>query len=332
MADALYRQWLMLKMIPRYPRKVDAATIEKRLADQGYNIHRRTIQRDLMSLSSIFQIVCDDKHKPYGWSWAKDAAVFDLPNMDPHTALSFRLVDNFLSSMIPQSTLRALYPHFKRAKTVLETLPDAGLKEWPGKVRIIPQGQPLIPAQVKPEVLEVVYDALLQKRQFHVTYKRRGEKKTKSYEVNPLGLVFRGGIVYLVCTVWKYEDPIQLALHRVTRATLLDSPSRIPKGFDLDEYIKAGEFSFRLSDKPIKLKARFHKDAAIHLYETPLSEDQKITKEKDDWVTISATVMDSLLLRGWLRSFGALAVVLKPKSLQRNFFQEIENMNQIYFD
>jgi len=330
MAETLYRQWLMLKAIPRYPRKVDAATIERQLVNQGVEIHRRTIQRDLMSLSLIFPIVCDDEHKPYGWSWAKDAEVLDLPNMDPHTALSFRLVRDFLLPLIPRSTLSALEPHFRRAEMVLSSLPKAGLKEWPGKVRIIPQGQPLIPAKIKPEVLEIVYDALLQKRRFHVTYKRRGEKTAKSFEVNPLGLVFRGGVVYLVCTAWQYEEPIQLVLHRMNKAALLDSPSRVPSDFDLDEYIKAGEFSFLLSDKPIKLKARFHKDAAIHLYETPLSEDQKITEGKGEWVTVSATVMDSLLLRGWLRSFGSFVSILQPKSLRDNYKKETEEQANNY--
>ena len=330
MPDTLYRQWLMLKTIPRYPRKVDTATIERQLVDQGVEIHRRTIQRDLMSLSLIFPIVCDDEHKPYGWSWAKDAEILDLPNMDPHTALSFRLVRDFLLPLIPRSTLSALEPHFRRAEMVLSSLPNAGLKEWPRKVRIIPQGQPLIPAKIKPEVLEVVYDALLQKRRFHVTYKRRGEKTAKSFEVNPLGLVFRGGVVYLVCTAWQYEEPIQLVLHRIKKAVLLESPSLVPKDFDLDEYIKAGEFSFRLSDKPIKLKARFHKDAAIHLYETPLSADQKISKAKGDWVTVSATVMDTMMLRGWLRSFGALVAVLAPKSLREDLKLDISEQNDNY--
>ena len=135
--------------------------------------------------------------------------------MDPHTALSFRLVRDFLLPLIPRSTLSALEPHFRRAEKVLSSLPETGIKEWPGKVRIIPQGQPLIPADIKPEVLEVVYDAMLQKRRFLVNYKRRGEDKMKSFEVNPLGLVFRGGVVYLVCAAWEYEEPIQLVLHRI---------------------------------------------------------------------------------------------------------------------
>jgi predicted DNA-binding transcriptional regulator YafY len=330
MPSTLYRQWLMLKAIPRFPRKVDAATIERKIEDQGITIHRRTIQRDLMALSGTFPIVCDDVHKPYGWSWSKDAQVQDLPNMDPHLALTFRLVQDFLKPLVPHATFGALDSHFKRANEVLSSLPGSGLRDWPEKVRVVPTNQPLITAEIKDEVLSAIYDGLLQKRRVLVTYKRRGEKKAKSYEINPQGLVFKGGVIYLVCAAWDYEDVIQLALHRVVKATLLETPSLAPEDFDLDEYIEAGEFSFPLSAKPIKLRARFHKDAAIHLHETPLSEDQKISRGKGDYVTLSATVVDSLLLRGWLRSFGALVEVLSPATLRESFSDQAKKVAKLY--
>ncbi len=73
LSDTLVRQWRMLQMIPRAPRKIDAATLEARLREHGLAIDRRSIQRDLQKLSSVFPLVCDDRHKPYGWSWTRDA-------------------------------------------------------------------------------------------------------------------------------------------------------------------------------------------------------------------------------------------------------------------
>ena len=74
MASAILRQWLILSMLPKPPRRVDTATIEARLRERGARVHRRTIQRDLVQLSAIFPIVADDRHKPFGWRWADDGA------------------------------------------------------------------------------------------------------------------------------------------------------------------------------------------------------------------------------------------------------------------
>lgn len=49
-----YRYLLLLRMIPRYPRKIDTATIAALLERDGITIHRRSIQRDLEKLSQSF--------------------------------------------------------------------------------------------------------------------------------------------------------------------------------------------------------------------------------------------------------------------------------------
>lgn len=73
MASTLVRQWHMLSMLPRGPRRIDAATLAERLRAKGYDVHRRTIQRDLVELARLFPIVSDDRTKPYGWRWADGA-------------------------------------------------------------------------------------------------------------------------------------------------------------------------------------------------------------------------------------------------------------------
>jgi len=70
---SIVRQWHLLTLLPKGPRRVDTATLEDRLRSRGLTIHRRTIQRDLVELASVFPIVSDERSKPYGWRWADDA-------------------------------------------------------------------------------------------------------------------------------------------------------------------------------------------------------------------------------------------------------------------
>lgn len=73
MGSALMRQWLVLAMVPKAPRRVDATSIAASLAARGLTINLRTVQRDLIELASVFPIVADERSKPYGWRWSGEA-------------------------------------------------------------------------------------------------------------------------------------------------------------------------------------------------------------------------------------------------------------------
>jgi predicted DNA-binding transcriptional regulator YafY len=69
----IIRQWHLLTLLPKGPRRIDSATLAERLRARGLEVHRRTVQRDLVELASVFPIVSDERSKPYGWRWADDA-------------------------------------------------------------------------------------------------------------------------------------------------------------------------------------------------------------------------------------------------------------------
>lgn len=73
MGSAIVRQWHLLTLLPRGPRRIDTASLENQLRARGLDAHRRTIQRDLIELGRTFPIVSDERRKPYGWCWADDA-------------------------------------------------------------------------------------------------------------------------------------------------------------------------------------------------------------------------------------------------------------------
>lgn len=314
-----YRYLLLMRMIPRYPRKIDTATIALLLEQDGMTIHRRSIQRDLEKLSQSFAITCDDNHKPYGWSWTADAPSLDIPTMSPTAALAYRMVADFMSDMFPREIYDQLKPHFRYADTLLKQTDKDTLKEWPDKVRTVGRSQPLMPPSIPAEVFAVVSDSLLEGKRFQVSYQKRGEKKRVSWTINPLGIVLHDRLITLVCTVGNYHQPKdirQLQLHRMKDAIQLDEPALLQEGFNLDEYITAGAFSYCTCEKAIRLKAVFELDAAIHLEETPLSEGQHLTDLGNGTVLVEATVADTRQLLWWLLGFGGRIEVLEPASLR----------------
>src|ERR687896_2693049 len=107
MNNTILRFLIMLRMLPRAPRKIDTATMERQLRDEGYTVTRRTIQRDLHQLALTFPLLCDE-HRPAGWSWAPGTTLLDLTGMDPNTALTFVLVERFRAPLLTHSTFGRL--------------------------------------------------------------------------------------------------------------------------------------------------------------------------------------------------------------------------------
>lgn len=329
--DTILRQWSMLQKIPRYPGSIGTRRLKDKLEAEDLQVDVRTIQRDLLKLSDIFPLACEEQGKALHWCWAEDAKVMDIPGMDQTTALAFRLAEEHLTKLLPQATLKHLEPHFRNAKEVLKPTRSTRLGLWPGKVCVIGRGPELKPPPIKVDVHDAVYRALLEDRQIEVTYKRKDAEQPKSYPVNPLGLVFRDGVVYLVGTAKEYPDVRHFALHRMSAPKVLDTPCRRPRGFDLNTYVKQDQFfAYPMSRGLIRVEALFDATAAVHLSERLLSKDQSLTTQEDGRVLLQATVKDSLELRWWLLGFGDKVEVLAPKDLREEFKAIVQRMASRY--
>jgi len=326
--DTLSRQWTMLKHVPTHPRSISTKDIHQYLRDEGHDTTLRTIQRDLERLSNEFPLTDIQEGREKRWQWAQGAHALEIPSMPPSTALVFQLVQQYLSPLLPKSTLDLIKPYLNRATEVMKSSNFAG---WRKNVKMLSRGPRLIAPKVSTNIRDVVYESLMEKRRFKVSYQTRKADEKKEYVVNPLGLVIKEGITYLVCTLWDYKDFKQLALHRMHSAKLLDEPAVRTRGFDLDTYIEQDSgFGYLVSGNQLKLKIRMETGAAYHLYESKLANDQTIKIIDENSVEITATVPDSHEMRWWLMGFGDLVEVLEPKALRTEFVETAKNLNELY--
>ena len=320
----------MLRAVPRHPRKASVQDIKHRLADAGFPVSLRTIQRDLVELSGPFPLVSDERAKPYGWSWQANAPVFDLPNLSNQEALAFAMIESYLRPLLPDAILKSPQPHFVEARKRLAK-PDLarGHGGWLAKIAVAQPTQALIPPSVDRRVHEAVTDALLQDRQLSVKYRRKGERELRGYVLNPMGLVQRGPVTYLVATAREHENALLFALHRFEHATALSEQARRPRGFDLQQFVRSGGSDFG-TGKKIRLEAMFDPAAAEHLSESPLSSDQRLGATSNGQVRLLATVFDTPQLRWWLLGFGDCVEVISPTDLREYFSETVTAMARFY--
>lgn len=318
--DTVRRHWTLLQQIPRAPGSIGTRTLATRLKELGYRVDIRTIQRDLVTLSTVFPLSSLEKGRASRWFWSEEARVMDLPGMDAPTALAFRLAQEYVTPLLPQATLRHLAGHFRRAEELLAGHRSNRFRLWPDKVCAITRGPTLLHPVIPSGVQTAVEQALSDDRQLQVVYRAKDATEPKQYVVHPCGLVLRDGMLYLIGTLKDYSDLRHLALHRMTAAQVLDAPTRQPKGFTLRRYVRDEQFfSYPLQGTVVRVDVLFEPKAAVHLSERPLARDQRLTVWRDGRTRLQATVKDTLELRWWLLGFGDKVEVLAPKSLREEF-------------
>ena len=328
MPDTTLRQITMLSLVPRRPPGMTTEALQSALATRDFSVTLRTIQRDLVKLSAPFPLICDEGDPPR-WYWAPHAETVTLPGHDPLSALSWQLIEQHLQPLLPRSLLEEIEPHFDAARGFLERTGTGRLQRWSQRVRILPRSMQLQPPEIPPQVLDVVYQGLLEKRQIEVDYTSRTREEPRHLTLHPLALVVRDSIHYLLATVWDFTDIRQLVLHRMDSADLLNDRINEPKDFNLDHYIHEGGFDYS-HGRQIKLTARFEAYAGKALLETPLAPDQSHRQLEDDRIEINATVTDSEQLRWWLTGFGSNVEVIAPDHLREHMRKDAEALMQAY--
>lgn len=330
MADSLLRQWKILQTIPRYPRSIKIQQIMEQLENEQIELPTyRTIQRDLDVLARVFPSLDNEKRDGAClWYMATDKNIMEIPSMESPTALAFYLAEQRLQSQLPPSALEHLKAHFNTAANHLNRH-DTPYANWRDKIRVLPQTQILIPPNVDVNVLNTIYNALLENQRFEGKYYGRRDDQYKQFLVNPLALIFRGTITYLVCTLRDYTDIRLLSLHRFVETELSDHPRWVPDNFDLDEYIREGHTDFLMGDW-IDLELLIDDQIVIHLNESKLTVDQKLIPLDNSKHLFQATVRDTGQLRWWLLGFAEQVEILKPEALRKEFMQKTAKMSEKY--
>lgn len=318
---ALARQWEMLKLLPSRSPGITAREVTLHLKEAGYEVSKRTVERDLNELSLQFGIACNDAAMPYGWHWIPGKQQ-DFGSIDLVDALSLTLAEEVLTQILPPSMLSVLSPKFSQARKKLSALSDHPMVRLRDKVRYIPITLNFQPPKLRPHILESLQQAVATEHQIEVRY-APFNSNSKELRLHPLSLVQRGNATYLLATTFDYPDVLLYAVHRFEKITLLDEPAQIPEGYSVDAHLATGALEFG-GGQEITLKAKLSDALAMYLTETPLHPDQKI-QHRDDCYQLTAKVHDSWQLQFWILSQGAEIEVLQPKSLRAQIRTSLES-------
>lgn len=326
--DAIARQWELLKLLPSHGTGRSAKDLMQLLAEAGFAVSKRTVERDLVALSRLFPLEADERSEPFGWRWSANAQL-DLPSLAISEAFSLRLLEQFLKPILPASVVSALEPRFRLASAKLGSLGTSNsTSRWADKLRVVSPSQNLLPPVIASGVLVTVQDALLADDQLRIAYRNIQSDRANEMRVHPLALVQEGAVTYLVATIADHANVRLLAMHRIEAAKKLDDRVRRPAAFSLDAYLASGALQFG-SGEQISLEARLAPRLERVLRETPLSSDMTLSTKGAETL-MTATVADTWQLHWWILSQGDGVVVVRPARLRKLIAKRVRDAARCY--
>jgi len=320
--STLTRQWELLKLLPPKGPGITTLELQRLLGDAGHETTKRTIERDLVELSRLFPLQCNNKGMPYGWHWMPGKSA-ELPGITLGEALTLRLVEGSIRPLIPAFMLKTLEPRFNLARQKLEAMSEENPSaRWLDKVASVQPELTQIPPEINADLLDVIQQALMNDTQLSCRYYSAHKNQFHNFTLNPLGLVQRAHTTYLIASAEPFDDIRQFVVHRFEEARGLPTQCFKPKGFDLQDYVDSGAMQFGTHEK-IKLEAWISEGLARLLQEAPISHDMLLVAE-DEGSRLTATVNDSWELKWWILSHAGSIQIQQPQGLRDEIQQRLK--------
>ncbi len=178
-------------------------------------------------------------------------------------------------------------------------------------------------------LLPLLQEAVWQERRLRFTYDR-GRDCSVERLVDPLGLVAKGSVWYLVAAI--DGDVRNYRVSRVLEAELTDQAFIRPEGFDLVAHWHRSSAEFRAKFPRYPVTVRVHPEALPRLYYTgKFSQVEEVGQpDEDGWVRASICFQVEDVACESLLGFGDQVEILEPQELKRKVINRAQSVIAFY--
>jgi predicted DNA-binding transcriptional regulator YafY len=172
----------------------------------------------------------------------------------------------------------------------------------------------------EPPALATVVRAVWAQRRLSVTYRRRD--KVAARELEPLGLVLKAGVWYLVARVPEDDALRTYRVSRILSAAAREAGFDRPPDFDLARWWRSSSAAFEQVARPLRVKARLDRTAVRelrrvfggeHLADTVMTLG---SPDADGWAEAELALEDGEIGLGQLVALSPGVEVLEPVELR----------------
>ncbi|OAS15058.1 helix-turn-helix transcriptional regulator [Paenibacillus oryzisoli] len=328
-ADRLLQIMMMLQTRGGMTTRALAARLE---------VSERTIHRDMEALSTAGVPVYAERGAAGGWrlmegyqaDWAglhKDE-LLALLAAEPHRHLTdLGFGDAYEAAVL--KVLASLSPTLRRDAEYMRQRVYVDAAGWHQTIEELPW-------------LSLLQEAVWEDRKLWILYASSGDSGASERMVNPLGLVLKGSLWYLIAASGLEEEPRTYRVSRIQDAALLDEPVIRPDHFNLAAYWQRSVDLFRSGLPHYAAQTLVHPSVATRLEQTRFvrvtawheaHEDESSSANANDPIVWRKAELAFNTLSSAceiLLGFGTMVRVLEPLALREALLEAANNIAFMY--
>ena len=308
--NSLVRQWILLRTLSS---RRDGVTVKEIALELG--VCDKTVRRDLVAFAAA-GFPLNETAEAHGRKiWR-----LNMGNGKPELsfafdeALALYLGRRFLEPLAGTYLWEAAQQAFKKIRACLGRSALLTWKRWQAICTTQPSAPATTPA--KPRSLTTCCAAIEDRRQTIITYQSLRATEPVEYAINPLGIVYHRGSLYLVAFSQDHNEVRHFKVDRIDEIEVSKLPFQMPDDFNLQEHLR-GSFGIFHGTGDVAVKVCFLPPVARYVLEGRWHASQKLTRQRDGSVLAEFRLSTSEEIKRWLLSFGRNAEVLEPEELRR---------------
>lgn len=289
----LKRYWLILERLQQAP---SMAELVDHLNEHGFELSRRTVERDLEDLRDEFGVAAtyDRPSNTYALPPEQDA---DMPG---------------LMQLLERAQLLELVQDGGGMGALNRYLHFEGL----GLLRGIRHMPPLL-------------RAIRMRREARITYRKFGDAQARVHRMRPHQLREFHGRWYVLGPTDKHERPIALGLDRMEQVEVTASRFKRTDN-DLDALYEHSIGVDTSPGKPERVVLHFQPQQAPYVKALPMHASQQIMQEDANGLTLTLYVMVNFELQQIIMGHGTAVHVLEPAHLAKSMRKAHQDAAALY--
>jgi predicted DNA-binding transcriptional regulator YafY len=172
--------------------------------------------------------------------------------------------------------------------------------------------------------LRVVQDAVFGDRRLHLEY-RRAEAQVVERDVDPLGLIIKAGVWYLLADLAGERRLFRLS--RIESARALDETARRPKRFDLAKAWREQSQRWESGRTGFEVVLRVARSEDLPLV-IRVSGERLIGKPRNGVVRLAFPALEPAA--AFVSSFGAMVEVIRPREVREELARRGQDLTKLY--
>lgn len=319
------RQLYILSLLSNNRRGFTLEEITNSLQRIGIDVSRKTVERDIDSITTgffVYEDLRDGKTVYLANKYSLQHVSFTISEM---ISLYFtrEVMKSYSALDIGASAVKILDRLIESAPKV-----DRSFIETLSEMMKINVSDITIEKELNPEHLEIIREAIGDCRRLLVGYHSFNSNEETTRGFDPYLLEIYEGCWHVVGYCHLRHAIRDLRVSRITSLEMLQDIFQRPENFY--ESYNSKRFDKLAGEEKIELVIRFKGRAARYVKEYEGDKAHSIRDEEGGSILFRRSATMTPEIKKWVLSFGADAQVLEPESLRKEIMEEAERMRELY--